>query len=128
MIVGWKPGAGRREGSVGSLLLAVPDGDGGLRYAGKVGTGFTDTILDQLMAALEPLQTRTSAVADTVPRAEALGAVWVRAVAGRRGQVRRVDHRPPAAGDQLAWAARGQVGRRPASRRTARFVTFSSRA
>ena len=78
VIVGWKPGAGRREGSVGSLLLAVPDGDGGLTYAGKVGTGFTDTILDQLMAVLEPLQTRTSAVAASVPRAEALGAVWVR--------------------------------------------------
>ncbi len=77
VIVGWKPGAGRREGSVGSLLLAVPDGNGGLSYAGKVGTGFTDTILDQLMAALKPLQTTTSAVAGTVPRAEALGAVWV---------------------------------------------------
>jgi bifunctional non-homologous end joining protein LigD len=77
VIVGWKPGAGRREGSVGSLLLAVPDGNGGLTYAGKVGTGFTDTILDQLMAVLEPLQTKTSAVASTVPRAEALGAVWV---------------------------------------------------
>ena len=77
VIVGWKPGAGRREGSVGSLLLAVPDGNGGLSYAGKVGTGFTDTILDQLMAVLKPLQTKTSAVAGTVPRAEALGAVWV---------------------------------------------------
>ena len=51
MIVGWKPGAGRREGSVGSLLLAVPDASGAPAYAGKVGTGFTDAILDQLMAA-----------------------------------------------------------------------------
>jgi len=77
VIVGWKPGAGRREGSLGSMLLAVPDADGGLRYAGKVGTGFTDTILDQLTAALEPLRTKVSAVADSVPREDAFGAIWV---------------------------------------------------
>jgi bifunctional non-homologous end joining protein LigD len=77
VIVGWKPGAGRREGSLGSLLLAVPDADRNLRYAGKVGTGFTDPILDQLMAALEPLRSKRSAVADSVPRADAVGAIWV---------------------------------------------------
>ncbi len=78
VIVGWSPGSGRREGTVGSLLLAVPDDDAGLRYAGKVGTGFTDAILDQLMHALAPLRTDRSAVADTVPAADAVGAVWVR--------------------------------------------------
>lgn len=77
-IVGWSPGSGRRAGTVGSLLLAVPDVDGSLRYAGKVGTGFTDAILDQLMAALAPLRAERSAVADTVPRLDAAGAVWVR--------------------------------------------------
>ena len=77
VIVGWKPGAGRREGSLGSLLLAVPDESGDLQYAGKVGTGFTDVILDQLMAALKPLRTSNSAVASSVPRAEAVDAVWV---------------------------------------------------
>ena len=109
VIVGWKPGAGRREGSLGSLLLAVPDADRNLRYAGKVGTGFTDTILDQLMTALEPLRSRTSAVADSVPRADALGADLGGTDPRRRGQVRRMDARPAAAGDQLAWAAPGQV-------------------
>ena len=34
-------------------------------------------ILDQLMAALKPLRTSNSAVASSVPRAEAVGAVWV---------------------------------------------------
>lgn len=56
----------------------MPDVDGSLRYAGKVGTGFTDAILDQLMAALAPLRAERSAVADTVPRLDAAGAVWVR--------------------------------------------------
>ena len=78
VVVGWSPGTGRREGTVGALLLAVPDGAGGLRYAGKVGTGFTDAILDQLMQALAPLRADRSAVADTIPRADAAGAIWVR--------------------------------------------------
>ncbi len=75
-IVGWSPGSGRREGSIGSLLLAVPDADGELRYAGKVGTGFTDAILDQLMARVAPLRTDRPPV--EVPRFDAAGAVWVR--------------------------------------------------
>ena len=116
VIVGWKPGSGRREGSLGSLLLAVPDESGGLRYAGKVGTGFTDVDPrsadggTEAVAHQQRLRSPTS-----VPRAEAVDAVWVRAVAGGRGQVRRVDPRPPAAGDQLAGAASGQVGRRSGS-------------
>ena len=77
VVVGWRPGAGRREGSVGSLLVAVPDERGGLRYAGKVGTGFTDAVLDQLLAALKPLQRNRSAVVDTVPREDSVDAVWV---------------------------------------------------
>src|SRR5690606_32179317 len=36
IIVGWLPGQGNRKGSIGSLALAVPSGDG-LRYVGKVG-------------------------------------------------------------------------------------------
>jgi len=77
VIVGWRPGAGRREGSLGALLVAVPDSAGRLRYAGKVGTGFTDVVLDQLMAALKPLHTSTSAVRDTVPREDSRDANWV---------------------------------------------------
>jgi bifunctional non-homologous end joining protein LigD len=77
VVVGWRPGAGRREGGVGSLLVAVPDERGGLRYAGKVGTGFTDAVLDQMLAALKPLQRNRSAVVDTVPREDGVDAVWV---------------------------------------------------
>ncbi|MGS0683911.1 ATP-dependent DNA ligase [Nakamurella sp. GG22] len=76
-IVGWRPGAGRRAGSLGALLVAVPDADGRLRYAGKVGTGFTDVVLDQLMNTLKPLRRSTSPVADTVPRVDARDANWV---------------------------------------------------
>jgi bifunctional non-homologous end joining protein LigD len=88
VIVGWKPGAGRRAGGIGSLLLALPNGDAesadgaagsadGMVYAGKVGTGFTDAMLDQLLATLQPLRRKTSPVSDTVPAVDARDAVWV---------------------------------------------------
>ncbi len=57
IVVGWKPGSGRRAGTIGSLLLAIPE-DGGLTYIGKVGTGFTDAVLDDLYGRLEPLRTK----------------------------------------------------------------------
>lgn len=43
----------------GSLLLGVHEKDGRLRYAGRVGTGFTETTLRELMAKMKPLQTDT---------------------------------------------------------------------
>ncbi|WP_104134681.1 hypothetical protein [Cryobacterium sp. Y62] len=39
MVGGWRPGKGIRSGTIGSLLLGVPT-DTGLRYVGRVGTGF----------------------------------------------------------------------------------------
>ena len=40
MIVGWQPSTAS-DRDIGSLHLAVFDEDGELRYAGKVGTGFS---------------------------------------------------------------------------------------
>ena len=90
--------------------MAVPDESGELRYAGKVGTGFTDAVLDQLMAALEPLRTPTSAVADSGAAADARDAVWVRPELV--GEVKYGEWTPSGAcGHQLARAAAGQDGR-----------------
>ena len=91
IVVGWKPGSGRRAGTIGSLLLAIPAGhssvggdvdsdggpDGGLTYIGKVGTGFTDAVLDDLYGRLEPLRSEHSPVTGPVPRPDAKDAVWV---------------------------------------------------
>ncbi len=55
VIVGWQPGEGRRRDRIGSLLVAVRE-DGGLRYAGKVGTGFDEAELDRLAGLLGPLE------------------------------------------------------------------------
>jgi len=77
VIVGIRPGQGGRTGSIGSLLLAVPGDDGALRYVGKVGTGFTDRMLRDLDARLQPLRT-AKAPLEGVPALEARDALWVR--------------------------------------------------
>jgi bifunctional non-homologous end joining protein LigD len=60
VVGGYEPGAGGREGTIGSLLLGVHDDTGPLRYAGKVGTGFTVAELERLRAVMAPLETPTS--------------------------------------------------------------------
>jgi bifunctional non-homologous end joining protein LigD len=60
IIGGWMPGEGRRRDRIGALLVGVTDDDGSLRYAGRVGTGFTEEELDRLAALLGPLERETS--------------------------------------------------------------------
>jgi bifunctional non-homologous end joining protein LigD len=56
VIGGWLPGEGRRRDRIGALLVGVQDEQlGGLRYAGRVGTGFTEDELDRLARLLAPL-------------------------------------------------------------------------
>jgi bifunctional non-homologous end joining protein LigD len=78
VVGGWRPGEGRREKVFGSLLLGVHDDAGRLVYAGHVGTGFSDRVLDDLTRQLAQLATRTPPFADEVPRAHAKDARWVR--------------------------------------------------
>jgi bifunctional non-homologous end joining protein LigD len=54
VIGGWQAGQGRRRGRLGSLLIGYYE-DGKLRYAGKVGTGFSEQDLTDLGARLKPL-------------------------------------------------------------------------
>jgi bifunctional non-homologous end joining protein LigD len=75
VIGGWRPGNGRRAGSVGSLLLGIP-GREGLRYVGRVGTGFTDRDLEDIAARLSRIPRKTSPFVD-VPREDAADAHWV---------------------------------------------------
>lgn len=75
VVVGWRPGHGDRTHLVGSLLLAVPDGDR-LVYVGRVGSGFTDAERRDLVAELGRIE-RTTAPATGVPREDARDARWV---------------------------------------------------
>jgi bifunctional non-homologous end joining protein LigD len=52
VVGGWLPGEGRRRNRIGALLVGVPE-DGRLRYAGRVGTGFSDAELDRLAKTFE---------------------------------------------------------------------------
>src|SRR3954466_10549961 len=74
VIIGWsesdKKGRGFR-----ALLLGLNEG-GELRYAGKVGTGFSMAVQNDLRERLHKLAVEKAPAA--VPRAEARGAHWVR--------------------------------------------------
>jgi bifunctional non-homologous end joining protein LigD len=59
VVAGWQPGEGRRENTIGSLLLGYYD-DGVFRYAGKVGTGFKEPDLRMLIEELKKRRRSTS--------------------------------------------------------------------
>ena len=56
VIAGWLPGEGRRAERIGALLMGHWTDDGRLRYAGRVGTGFTERTLNELARRLRPLR------------------------------------------------------------------------
>ncbi len=74
VIVGFTPPRGSRVG-IGSLLLAVHERSG-LRYAGRVGSGFADDALRGLLARLERLERRSSPL-PTRPAGIPDGTRWV---------------------------------------------------
>ncbi|MGH9121630.1 MAG: non-homologous end-joining DNA ligase [Acidimicrobiales bacterium] len=73
VVGGWSDPSGARAG-FGALLVGYYD-DRGLRYAGKVGTGFTDAVLADLAAQLRTLSQDASPFVDPLP---AKGNHWVR--------------------------------------------------
>ncbi|MGH2924915.1 MAG: non-homologous end-joining DNA ligase [Solirubrobacterales bacterium] len=56
VIGGWLPGRGRRSDTLGAVVVGYHDDDGGLRYAGRVGSGLSDHELERLAATLVPLE------------------------------------------------------------------------
>ncbi|WP_235677916.1 ATP-dependent DNA ligase [Mycolicibacterium sarraceniae] len=77
VIGGWREGNGGRSGGIGALLLGIP-GEGGLRFIGRVGTGFSEKELARLKQILEPLHTDESPFAAPLPRLDAKGVSYVR--------------------------------------------------
>ncbi|WP_232491800.1 DNA ligase D [Novosphingobium kaempferiae] len=72
VIVGWTPSDKQR--GFRSLLLGVNE-NGELRYAGKVGTGFTGDEIERLMEIMAPLARKEPTVG--APRAAMRGARWI---------------------------------------------------
>jgi bifunctional non-homologous end joining protein LigD len=60
VVGGWLPGKGKRERSIGALLMGVYAPGGTLRYVGRVGSGFSDEELDRLARLLGPLRRDSS--------------------------------------------------------------------
>jgi len=75
VVGGWRRGKGLRADTVGSLLVGVPDG-GVLRYAGRVGSGFTDRDLDRLRERVDALAADENPLVG-VPREDSRDATWV---------------------------------------------------
>jgi bifunctional non-homologous end joining protein LigD len=73
VIGGWHEGKGARAGRIGALHIGVQD-EHGLRYAGRVGTGFTQATLARLGALLAE---RTSEVSPFTGRQPPRGAHFV---------------------------------------------------
>ena len=74
VIVGWTASSASGR-SLRNILLAQ-NGEDGLHYAGKVGTGFNARNSESLLRALKARARKTPPV--MVPRSEARGAQWVR--------------------------------------------------
>jgi bifunctional non-homologous end joining protein LigD len=72
VIVGWTPSDKQR--GFRALLLGVNE-NGVLRYAGKVGTGFTGDEIERLMALMAPLEKKGPTV--DAPRAAVRRAHWI---------------------------------------------------
>jgi bifunctional non-homologous end joining protein LigD len=73
VIGGYTEPRGSRS-DLGALLLGVHESGDGLKYAGKVGTGFTRDSLRELRQRLRPLETPSPPFADPPP---VRGAHWV---------------------------------------------------
>ena len=80
VVGGWSGGAGNREGRLGSLLVGFHDrpGDTALRYAGRVGSGFSSAELDRIATRLAPLTTATCPFDPPPEPLHRRGATWVR--------------------------------------------------
>jgi ATP-dependent DNA ligase len=73
------PTQGAARNHFGALLVGWFDERGALHYAGKVGTGYTVSMLALLARKLEPLRRPTSPFVDA-PRAGAAATTWVKPV------------------------------------------------
>ncbi|UVM36719.1 DNA ligase D [Pseudomonas sp. B21-017] len=80
IVVGFTDPKGSRS-AFGALLLGLHDRDSGeLRYAGKVGTGFSEASLKRLYEQLKPLQAKKPPVVNPPTGVEAKGVHWLKPV------------------------------------------------
>lgn len=76
VIGGYTEPSGSRQG-FGALLVGFHDEKDKLVYAGKVGTGFTDATLQEMLALMEPLKRDKSPFTNTPRGAWVRGVHWI---------------------------------------------------
>jgi len=77
VIGGYTSGSGSRAGSFGALLVGVHQPDGRLRFAGGVGSGFSQATIESLMVSLRARRTETCPFDPPPPREIVRTATWV---------------------------------------------------
>src|SRR5271169_6245440 len=100
VIGGWRAGEGGRTSGIGALLMGIPS-PGGLHFAGRVGTGFTERDLASLKKVLEPLHTDESPFDASLPARDAKGVTFVEPVLV--GEVRYSEWTPDNRLRQSSW-------------------------
>jgi bifunctional non-homologous end joining protein LigD len=78
VIAGYTRGQGRRGGGFGALVAGVHDA-GVLRWAGNIGTGFSDREIERLLGLMRPLVRPDSPFAEVpkMPRVRKTDVTWV---------------------------------------------------
>jgi bifunctional non-homologous end joining protein LigD len=77
VVGGWRAEKTNESGRLGAVLVGLPDGAGGWRYAGGLGSGIAGRAATQLAEALAPLHRQDSPFSTEVPRIDAVGVTWV---------------------------------------------------
>lgn len=81
LVGGWRPET-NAGGRIGALLIGIweagADGTRVLRYAGRVGSGLSGDAEQALRGLLRSLELPGQPFAESLPRGDAVGAVWVR--------------------------------------------------
>jgi bifunctional non-homologous end joining protein LigD len=81
VVAGYTRGQGRRGAGFGALVVGVHDA-GALRWAGNVGTGFSDREIERLLGVMRPLERPDSPFAEVpkMPRVRKSDVTWVEPV------------------------------------------------
>jgi ATP-dependent DNA ligase len=117
VVVGWSDPEGSRP-YLGALLLGYYTDDGKLIYAGRVGIGMSDKVLNALRRRLDRLSRAKSPLDMPPPRKTRFGSPlvlsrvhWVEPKLVLRDHISDMDGRQPSAAHSLCWAPGGQAGR-----------------
>ncbi len=75
LVGGWRWETGGRD-RLGALLVGVPDGAGGLTFAGRVGSGITAATAAELRRLFEAAPSAGSPFTTEVPAVDSQGTIW----------------------------------------------------